>query len=254
MSEPEIHHLLLMAMFVLSGVTFAVLGLTSAPYGRHGRRGWGPGVPERLAWVLMELPGAAVFAWVFFRGPRSGDMVPLLMLGLWLAHYLHRGLVYPWLRRPDPGRRMPLVPFVLAIVFTTVNAYLNARWLTALGPEYGLRWLLSFRFLYGLMLFGTGFVVNRWSDLMLRSLRKPGQGGYVIPRGGLFEEVSCPNYFGEVVQWIGWAVLTWSPAGLAFAAFTAANLVPRAVSHHRWYQRTFPGYPRRRRAIIPYLL
>ena len=60
MSEPEIHHLLLMAMFVLSGVTFAVLGLTSAPYGRHARRGWGPGVPERLAWVLMELPGAVV--------------------------------------------------------------------------------------------------------------------------------------------------------------------------------------------------
>lgn len=254
MSEPEVYHALLMLMFALAGVVFGVLGLVSAPYGRHTRRGFGPLVPERLGWVLMELPAAVVFTVVFMLGARATDVVPLVMLGLWLLHYGHRTLLYPWLRRGRPGRGMPLALMLMAMIVQGVVAYLNARWLTELGPERGLGWLLGFRFLYGSLVFLTGMVINRWADLRLRALRRPGEEGYAIPRGGLYDEISCPNYFGELVQWIGWAILTWSPAGLAQATFTAANLVPRAVSHHRWYQRTFPDYPRRRWAIIPYLL
>ena len=48
-------------------------------------------------------------------------------------------------------------------------------------------------------------------------------------------------------------MLTWSPAGLVFFLWTAANLVPRARSHHRWYQERFPDYPRERKAVIPWL-
>ena len=55
----------------------------------------------------------------------------------------------------------------------------------------------------------------------------------------------------EIVEWLGWALLTWSPAGLAFAAWTMANLVPRARAHHRWYRERFPDYPARRKALVP---
>ena len=51
--------------------------------------------------------------------------------------------------------------------------------------------------------------------------------------------------------WTGWAVATWTFAGAAFALFTAANLVPRARAHHRWYRETFPDYPPERAAILP---
>jgi protein-S-isoprenylcysteine O-methyltransferase Ste14 len=70
----------------------------------------------------------------------------------------------------------------------------------------------------------------------------------------MFEMISCANYFGEIVEWLGWAVLTWSLAGLTFALWTAANLVPRARAHHEWYRMHFPDYPDRRKAIIPYLI
>jgi len=76
---------------------------------------------------------------------------------------------------------------------------------------------------------------------------------YGVPRGGVFGLVSCANYFGEIVEWFGWAALTWSVAGLSFAVWTAANLIPRAYAHHRWYHHTFAHYPRRRKAIIPFL-
>lgn len=36
-----------------------------------------------------------------------------------------------------------------------------------------------------------------------------------------------------------------------FFLFTAANLIPRARSNHRWYRETFAGYPARRRALSP---
>jgi protein-S-isoprenylcysteine O-methyltransferase Ste14 len=86
------------------------------------------------------------------------------------------------------------------------------------------------------------------------ALRGPGESGYKIPRGGLFRWLSCPNYFGEILEWSGWAIATWSVPGLAFALWGAANLVPRARATHRFYRETFPDYPKERRALVPGLL
>ncbi len=87
-----------------------------------------------------------------------------------------------------------------------------------------------------------------------RRPRSPGETGYRIPRGFLFEKISCPNYLGEVVEWTGWALAAWSLPGLSFAVWTAANLLPRALTHHRRYRKTFPDYPADRKAIVPGIL
>ena len=113
------------------------------------------------------------------------------------------------------------------------------------------RWLSDPRFLAGAALFVAGLATHAWADEALRRLRRPGEGNYRVPQGGLFRWVSCPNYLGEIVQWSGWALLTWSPPGLAFAVWTAANLAPRARAHHRWYRDRFPDYPPGRRALLP---
>jgi hypothetical protein len=88
---------------------------------------------------------------------------------------------------------------------------------------------------------------------MLIALRKPGETGYRIPNGWLFDRITSPNYFGEIVEWFGYALATWSPAGLAFALFTAANIGPRAFANRRWYRATFPEYPADRKALIPFV-
>lgn len=78
--------------------------------------------------------------------------------------------------------------------------------------------------------------------------------GYKIPHGGLFELVSAANYFAEIIEWSGYALLTWSLPGAAFAFFTLSNLVPRGVQHHAWYLRRFgAAYPKRRRAVLPWV-
>lgn len=253
MSEYDLHRLLLMVCFALAGVTFFATGVVTAPYGRHTRGGFGPGLPKRLAWLLMETPSVVVFAGVFVCGSHWQDLVPRVFAVLWLIHYVQRAWLDPLLMRGTKGRVMPVSVVLMGMVFNSLNSYLNARWLSELGPSYSLSWLYDLRFLYGLMLIVGGFLVNRWADAVLHRLRRSGSD-YAVPRGGLYEDISCPNYFGEIVQWTGWAIATWSMAGLSFAVFSAANLVPRAVAHHRWYQRQFPDYPRRRYAIFPRLL
>jgi redox-sensitive bicupin YhaK (pirin superfamily) len=105
----------------------------------------------------------------------------------------------------------------------------------------------------GVALFLVGMGINLWADTALIKLRATGDG-YQIPRGGLYEWISCPNYFGEILEWCGWALATGSLAGVAFAVYTAANIGPRAIDHHRWYRERFPDYPPERRALIPWVL
>ncbi|MEZ4454616.1 MAG: DUF1295 domain-containing protein [Nannocystaceae bacterium] len=252
MDEAVFHHWLALAVIVSAIVTMIALIVVTAPYGRHRRGGWGPEMNTRAAWVVMESPSFFGFAAVFAVGAHAFEWAPLVLLGMWQAHYLQRTLVYPFLLRTG-GRPTPVSVVALGFFFNCVNSYLNARTISHLD-HYDASWLMDPRFLAGAALFAFGYAINRMSDRTLRGLRAPGETGYKIPRGGAFELVSCPNYFGELLEWIGWAIATWSLAGLSFAVFTAANLVPRALAHHRWYRQQFPDYPPGRRAILPFIL
>ena len=252
MSEPLLHFWLVLLVFAFAAQTFILLFWVNAPYGRFARAGWGPSIPARRAWVLFESPAVFVFVAVYLAGQNAWQTVPLVLLVVWQFHYVVRTFLFP-LRMRESGKRIPVVIVLMAIVFNTLNAYINARWISHLG-SYADEWLLSTPFLVGLAMFAAGWMINQHADRVLLQLRKPGETHYSIPQGGLYRFVSCPNYFGEILEWAGWAVMTWSLAGLAFAVFTVANLLPRAVATHRWYRERFPDYPPTRRAVIPFLV
>ncbi|MCA9709426.1 MAG: DUF1295 domain-containing protein [Myxococcales bacterium] len=252
MDEATLHHWLTVAQIVLAGLTLLVLSVVRAPYGRHYRGGWGPQVPSWLGWVLMECPAVLCFCGVYALGAHRAGLVPLLLLALWQGHYVHRTFVYP-LGLRSKHRPMPVAVVGAGLAFNTLNAYVNARWISHLG-SYADAWLLEPRLWIGVAVFATGYAINKRADRMLLALRRPGETGYQIPRGWLYELVSCPNYLGEIMEWVGWAIATWSLPGLAFALYTAANVGPRALANHRWYRETFPNYPRHRRALVPFVL
>jgi len=109
------------------------------------------------------------------------------------------------------------------------------------------------RFLLGILLFFYGIYINLQSDAVLRRLRRQ-SSSYVVPKGGWFDYVSAPHYWGEILEWTGFWLATQSLASLAFVVFTAANLIPRGVAHHAWYQTAFgKDHPRDRKAVIPFL-
>ena len=202
------------------------------------------GLPARVGWVVMESPAVFALVTVFGLGPQAGERVPLVLLAMWLAHYLQRTFVFSLLLRGSV-KRQAVLTVVMANVFNLLNATGNAA---ALADRP-----LDLAFGVGVALFAVGFALNVHSDHRLRSLRAPGESGYKIPYGGGFTWVSAPNYLGEIVEWIGFALAAQTLAAWAFAAFTFANLAPRALANHRWYREKFPDYPGSRRALIPFL-
>ncbi|MGD9143430.1 MAG: DUF1295 domain-containing protein [Dehalococcoidia bacterium] len=249
MTEKTVFDGLLIGWFILAVAIFVLLLFIAAPYGRHARRGWGYTVGNKLGWVLMEAPAPVLFAAFFVLG-KEINITAVIFFIVWETHYFHRAFIYPFSLR-GREKRMPLMIVSFGFIFNLMNGYLNGRYIFTFSGGYPAGWLADPRFILGIMLFIAGYVINRQADLTLRSLRQPGESGYRIAHRGLYRWISCPNYFGELVIWFGWALATWSPAGLAFAVWTAANLIPRAKSNHDWYKETFADYPEERKALVP---
>ena len=249
MTEPAFYRLVVWAIFGSSVVSFLYLLRRPAPYGRHyGGAGWGPSIHNKVGWIVMEWPAVFLFLIIYFGGEYAWEIVPLVFLVMWQSHYLNRSLIYP-LRTRTRGR-MPILVVISGYVFNSLNVYVNAYFISDIG-QYAVSWLVDPRFLIGTAVFVSGMFLNIHADNVLLSFRKPGETEYGVPNRGAFRFISCPNYLGEILEWTGWAVATWSLGGLAFCVFTAANLIPRARSNHQWYQENFADYPPNRRALIP---
>jgi 3-oxo-5-alpha-steroid 4-dehydrogenase 1 len=280
MSELAIFNVLVIFWFALAAAVFVALFFVAAPYGRYLRSGWGPTIATRTGWIVMEAGAVVVFAGSFFFGENVDTVTAFVFLALWEGHYIHRAFIYPFSLRDSSGRgagdhggrgvesngagyyegsrsllrgarRMPLAIVVFGLLFNVMNGYLNGRYIFTFSEGYANEWMADPRFAAGIALFIAGFILNRQADGTLRRLREIGGPDYKIPYGGLYRWISCPNYLGEIVIWAGWAIATWSLPGLAFAVWTAANLIPRARSNHRWYREQFADYPPERKALIP---
>ena len=97
--------------------------------------------------------------------------------------------------------------------------------------------------------------INIHSDKVIRNLRQPGDTKHYFPHKGMYRYVTSANYFGEFVEWCGFAILTWSWAGAVFAVWTFANLGPRAARINKRYWQEFPEEMAKYRPkrIIPFI-
>ncbi len=240
-------------------------------------------------------------------------------LRLFCFHYIHRTLVFPFkLHAPNP---VPFTVVLMATFYCSFNGTLQAV-ATQLAPKkphplsltdlnYGVQLPIA---LTGLVLFLFGMYVNVRSDYTLIGLKKKKVTGKKVPVAGalaaskdpetkeqrysiptgffMFDYVSCPNFFGEMVEWLGYSlfvtgfatfdidtklslydtlVVPWlalvglaepnaaTPTTLAafsFFFFTCTNVATRAVSHHQWYLKTFGDSYKRlnRKAVFPFIL
>ncbi len=234
---PEIFGIFLVVMASVALVVFVALFFVKAGYGMFFDRKWGPAMPNRLGWFLMEAPIFILMTVLWLASGRTWEVVPLVFFVIFQIHYLQRSFIFPWLIRGNS--KMPLGIVLMAVLFNTCNALMQGGWIFFFSPVYPLSWLWSPQFIAGTAIFIAGFVINLHSDYIIRHLRRPGDTKHYIPRGGMFRWVSSANYFGELVEWIGFAVLTWSWAGVIFAWWTLANLAPRADAIYDNYEKEF---------------
>lgn len=231
-------------------ITFISLFFITAPYGRHTQeKGWGKLIDNRLGWVLMEIPSFLIILTFTIIGDLSN--YALMLACCWLAHYFNRTFIFP-LRLRTKGKKMPISIVFSAIFFNGINAGMNGYFL-AYFETYSSDSFSSPYFFIGISLFVIGAFINNVSDHILIHLRKPGETGYKIPNGFLYKYISCPNFFGEMMQWAGFAIMAWNLPALTFCVWTIANVLPRAIKHHQWYKEKFENYPSIRKAVIPLL-
>lgn len=241
----------LIVMATVAVIVFIALHMVEAGYGIAYTRKWGPSVPNRIGWVMMEAPVFIAMTILWAMSPRMLDTAPLVMFLIFQLHYFQRSFIFPLLIRGNS--RMPLSIIVMGVVFNTLNALMQGGWIFYISPagRYPSSWLLSWQFILGTCIFLAGMAINLHSDHIIRHLRKPGDTRHYLPRGGMFRYVTSANYFGEFTEWVGFAILTWSWAGAVFALWTFANLAPRAGKIRARYAAEFGPLTQKR--IIPFI-
>ncbi len=253
--QPHCFDMFLAVMALVAVVVFVALHFVEAGYGVMYTRRWGATVNNRLGWIMMEAPVFVAMALLWWLSPRRFETAPLVMFMFFELHYFQRSFIFPLLIKGKG--KMPLSIIIMGVVFNTLNALMQGGWIFYVSEpgRYPLSWLWSWQFIAGTVIFFAGMWINIQSDSIIRNLRRPGDTGHYIPRGGMFRYVSSANYFGEWVEWTGFALLTWSWAGAVFSLWTFANLAPRARKLRQRYEREFGDEFRRlnRRSIIPFI-
>ena len=251
----EAYNTLLIIMAAVAVVVFVALYFVEAGYGYLFNPKFGFPIPNKVAWVLMECPVFFAMAVLWWLSPVKMETAPLLLFIVFQTHYFQRSFIFPLLIRGNS--KMPAGIMLMGMVFNTLNAIMQGGWIFYYGPATGYYdgWM-SKPFIYiGIAVWLFGFITNLHSDYIIRHLRKPGDTKHYIPKGGMFRYVSSANYFGEFMEWVGFAIATWSWAGAVFALWTFANLGPRSASLYKRYEKEFGEEftMLKRKRIIPFI-
>ena len=262
---PDFFHDLLFIMFLVGLVVFVSLYFVDAGYGKMRTEKWGPALNNKVGWLLMECPVFFVMGYLYFKSlPFYGGVtrhVPYLLFFLIFEfHYFQRSFVFPFLLQGKG--KMPLVIMFFSVVWNLINGYIQGYFLFHIAPNdpvyaqlYTIDWITSPQFIIGTIIFITGWCINIHSDHVIRHLRQPGDTNHYLPKKGLYKYVTSANYLGEITEWLGFAILTWSLAGLLFFWFSCCNLVPRSNAIYKKYAEEFPDEfdCKKLKRIIPFI-
>ena len=217
-----------------------------------------PVIPSRISWIVQECP--CVFITIFFiiYYYENLNYKNILVISPFLVHYIHRTFIFPFVIHSSKNN--PLEITLMAFTFCFFNAIMINRSIFFLIKDYGDEFLLNY--IFGLAIFLLGIYINIHSDYSMikqRNANLDENNKYIIPRGFMYELISCPNYFGELTEWLGFFILSNSFSGLVFFISTFANLFPRAIQYHQWYKNKFKEEFAtdkdliQRKAIVPFL-
>ena len=248
------YYLLLKSMVAIAFVVFVALYFVKAGYGKFRTPASGFSINNKTAWVLMEAPVFFTMAVLWLQSADPWLLPQLVLFLLFELHYFQRSFVFPLLLKGKGS--MPVCIMLMGVTFNVVNGMMQAGGLFLFPPaEYadGAAYLIQPRTLAGIAIFFAGMAVNIHSDHVIRSLRKPGDTNHYLPERGMYRFVTSANYFGELVEWTGFAIASSTWASWVFVLWTAANLVPRAAAIYNRYAEEFGDVVYSRKRIIPFV-
>lgn len=250
----ETFDIFLIVMAIIAIGVYVALHFFEAGYGYLFDRRYGPPIPNKVGWILMESPVfiAMIILWAF--SDRMWQAGPLALFILFEIHYFQRSFIFPLRMRGNS--KMPLGIVLMGMLFNVLNALMQGGWIFFISPDgFYDNWFMKPYIYIGGLIFLAGMAINLQSDSIIRHLRKEGDTRHYIPRGGMFRYVSSANYFGELTEWVGFAIAAWSWSGVVFVWWTFANLAPRAASLYKRYEKEFGTEftQLHRKKIIPFI-
>lgn len=128
---------------------------------------------------------------------------------------------------------------------------------------------------YGLAAYVVGELGNLYHHYLLSTLRttdkngkviisKSDKGGsdeefdvksnYLVPTGGLFDYVTMPHYFFELIAWLGIAIVSQDLNVYLVFASMCTYLLTRAKATKIWYLKNVNNYPEDRKVLVPFII
>ena len=150
---------------------------------------------------------------------------------------------------------MPVLVALMAFFFNTVNTFLHGYWFFLLDINYDISWFTEPVFIIGLFVFLLGMYINMHSDNILMRLARESDG-YKIPNKGLYKYISSPNYLGEILIYLSFAILSMSFIPLVILAlFFSIVFLPRMIKKDKSLSKydSFDEYKKKSGLILPKL-
>ncbi|WOL19618.1 3-oxo-5-alpha-steroid 4-dehydrogenase 2 isoform X1 [Canna indica] len=212
-----------------------------------GKEAAGKRVSSRVGMLLFYTPAlVAAVAAAYFLADAS-DRCRLLSL-IFSLHFFKRDFEVLFIHKYS-GHIFVDITFIISMSYgMSVVCMTYSQYLTQgmQAPSLDLKNI-------GLVLASIGMIGNLYHHYILSTLRKEGEKGYKVPKGGLFGLVICPHYLFEITEYIGIFCISQTVYSFFYLIGTAVYLSGRSYATRRWYISKFDDFPRNVRALIPFV-
>lgn len=217
-----------------------------------------PVISSKKAWIIQGSPGIFVTLFYIVYAFSHITLKRIIVIFPFFMHYIHRAFIFPF--RIHSSENIPLEITIMTFISCFFNAIMINRSIFYFSNYDKEFWLF---YIFGMISFGIGAYINIFSDYSMakqRSENKHGLNGkYIIPKGFFFDCISCPNYFGEIIEWLSFIVISSSFGSLVCFVTNVSFLFPRSIQIHEWYKENFKNEFNNdkdlseRKAILPFL-
>ena len=216
-------------------------------------------LPSRLAMLIIYLPAFlvslsfALFAPSYNFSYASSERAKMIVLSLMVVHFAKRCLEVLFVHKYSGS--IPIDSMVpISITYSLVS-------LSLLYLQSSVNVTYDTISTLGLAVAVLGMTGNLIHHIQLAQLRSHGsssssskQGSrYAPPHGLLFDYSVCPHYLFEILEWIGFALVSRT-LGSYFVAFAFASyLMTRSFRTLQWYKQNVPNFMSNQTALIPFV-
>lgn len=219
-----------------------------------------PVISSRISWIIQECPSVFVTLYYLLKYQSKLTKEKIIVISPFLIHYIQRSFIFPFVIHSS--KNYPFELTLMAFSFCLFNSLIINR-SVILFSDYDKNDYFSI--FCGILIMFFGMFINIYHDYSMSKQRtennkKPNSSHYIIPRGFLYEYISCPNYLGELTEWLGFILISKTFSSFVFFVSTFCNLFPRAIKYHQWYRTKFKDEFAKdeklsaRKAIIPFII